>query len=478
MDFNKLALDLDTKVYTDIKLILIDGKSNTIEINVHKIVLVFSSEFFYSLFKFRLEKNKSEVTVMVDDVKIAQEVILSFYGKEIVYGDIVHKLMIMMCQDYFGTKINISLLMNNKIPENLFELFLHLIGSSKLDNGLLMTIKNNIPANYDLNKLPRDMIEKLLLKEISKFYLMYRGMHDQILISDTEKIGKWFAGFGFGDAVAISNNCDKIITGAWNGRIWMHNMEGQVLFSIDSYTESIDYIIFSKDDKNFLSVSDHGKINIWDSETGNNVTMFDMKKGSRFFDKLFFLDDGIYVAFVAEKSSEIELWNIITHSLIFVYPLTNITQIRCLEISNDKKIIMYSSHWDNIDIININSKITHQLKIFDYFDYFDSGKIKIKILPGNQTALVYSYGKNIILFYDIISGILIKDYRYIDKSYIYYVNNDLEFMFFFLNNDEKVDILDSNQVLLKSFQDIHRSRIRDFGSCNLDIKLRKCLTDN
>ena len=46
MDLNKLFLDLKNKKFTDVELVLKDSIS-CLKINLHKLILSFSSEYFY-----------------------------------------------------------------------------------------------------------------------------------------------------------------------------------------------------------------------------------------------------------------------------------------------------------------------------------------------------------------------------------------------------------------------------------------------
>ncbi len=51
MDLNKLFLDLDKKIFTDVELVLIDN-DNTKKFDIHKCILANSSDYFHNLFAF------------------------------------------------------------------------------------------------------------------------------------------------------------------------------------------------------------------------------------------------------------------------------------------------------------------------------------------------------------------------------------------------------------------------------------------
>ncbi len=125
MDFNKLREDLVEKKITDVQLKLIDYDGGIIILDVHKIVLVFSSSFFYKLFSFGNSINNKNIDIFVDDRKIAYDFIMSFYGISIKNLDTYYLLKTIKCKDYFCISIDISILYDIKMDANVLIILLY-----------------------------------------------------------------------------------------------------------------------------------------------------------------------------------------------------------------------------------------------------------------------------------------------------------------------------------------------------------------
>lgn len=82
MNLNELYQDLSDKKFTDMELVLID-QNESITIHTHKVILACSSNYFKKLLTFGNEKNKTMNEIHVRNSKIAHDMILQFYGKNI-----------------------------------------------------------------------------------------------------------------------------------------------------------------------------------------------------------------------------------------------------------------------------------------------------------------------------------------------------------------------------------------------------------
>src|SRR5581483_1080771 len=168
MDFNKLCQDLHNKKYTDVEIILVDDNKQ-LNINVHKVILACSSDYFDKLFNFGTEKFQHQITINVNDVNIAHDIILSFYGQNINSVDCSHwkyLLESIKCRCFFCLPNDISLLYDLIVPAEGFDLLLETTEYFDFinDDKIMRTIKKNIPMNYDLRNLSLEFV-----KELSKF---------------------------------------------------------------------------------------------------------------------------------------------------------------------------------------------------------------------------------------------------------------------------------------------------------------------
>src|SRR5581483_1353782 len=131
MDFNKLYQFLHNKIYTDVELILVNkDKKQELIMNVHKVILACSSQYFETLFSFGIEKSQFQIKINVNDVYVAHDIILSFYGQNTNSTDYPHwkyLLESMKCRHFFCLPNDISLLYDLIVPAEDFDLLLEII---------------------------------------------------------------------------------------------------------------------------------------------------------------------------------------------------------------------------------------------------------------------------------------------------------------------------------------------------------------
>src|SRR5581483_12226002 len=233
MDFNKLYQDLHNKKYTDVELILIDSNKQLI-MNVHKVILACSSEYFDKLFNFGTEKFQHQIKINVNDVEIAHDIILSFYGQNINSTNYPHwkyLLESIKCRCFFCLPIDISLLYDLIVPAEGFDLLLEIMEYFDFvnDDKIMRTIKKNMPMNYDLGNLSLEFV-----KELSKFQ----------------------------DLKIVSGSGDKSV------KIWDAD-SGSLLNTLNGHTYTVFSVVFSSDNRKIVSGSFDKSIKIWDAESGS-----------------------------------------------------------------------------------------------------------------------------------------------------------------------------------------------------------------
>lgn len=167
MDLAELFKDLFNKCYTDVYLSLVDNHE-IININVHKTVLANACNYFNKLFNFQDNKNKSHFYIRTNNSKIANDIILSFYGKKINYSKSEDLLEYFKCRAFFCLDYDIKELYDLKISPSRFDYLVQSMDQLNLTNdvNILKMVKKNIPTDYDLSRLSKEFVDELALISI------------------------------------------------------------------------------------------------------------------------------------------------------------------------------------------------------------------------------------------------------------------------------------------------------------------------
>jgi hypothetical protein len=161
--FNQFAID---GKYTDARLIIKDVKQ-IVTVNVHRVILAVSCEYFDKLFSFGDGPGKSEFEIITEDSIIFHEIIAGIYGQRMIVNYTSNQILkIMKCRDFLGLTNDVSLLYGLKIDETDYPFLLDTAVSFDIDNDprLLATICDNIPVDYDLNNFSRDFLRNIIEK--------------------------------------------------------------------------------------------------------------------------------------------------------------------------------------------------------------------------------------------------------------------------------------------------------------------------
>lgn len=445
MDLDKLYQDLTNKEFTDVKLILLD-KCQSIIIDVHKVILAFSSNYFHRIFNFGMEKNLKEITINVPDSKITYDMIVSFYGKIINSTNYSHEeylLKMFKCRNYFCLSNDVSVLYDIKVPTEGFELLLEVAEELKCldDKNLLTTIKNNIPDDYPLEKFSKDFLKEILL---IKKYCVVLGCVDGVHVLDL-KMGNLSKRFDMETEIAfgvsISPN-GKLIASAHRSQLCLRDaatgdvihilfeqkninfesmefstdnlqivaycyqniyvwdvLTGQLLYNFMAHDTYISTVSFSSDNTKIVSTAYNDKIKIWDTTTLKSLKTID-NHTKNYYQIKFSLDNSKIIG----RSSDniINIWNIDTGNLL-----------NSLQVSDG----IHDSIYD-IAISSDNTKIVsvsyHKIRVW----HLETGKLlnTFNITAYNTDVafieddhkIMTLCGDTIIRIWDIQTGILLK----------------------------------------------------------------------
>src|SRR5581483_499386 len=275
MDFNKFYQDLHNKKYTDVELILVDSNKQ-LNMNIHKVILACSSEYFDKLFNFGTEKFQHKITINVNDVEIAHNIILSFYGQKTNstnYSHWKYLLDSIKCRCFFCLPIDISLMYDLIVPAEGFDLLLETIEYFDFinDKKIMKTIKKNIPMNYDLKNLSLEFVKEL--SKYKKLKIVSSSYDKRVKIWDADSGSLLNTLNGHTDyvqSVAFSSDNRKIVSGSCDNSIKIWDAEsGSLLNTLNGHTNSVISVVFSSDNRKIVSGSCDKSIKIWDADSGS-----------------------------------------------------------------------------------------------------------------------------------------------------------------------------------------------------------------
>lgn len=287
MDLNKLLNDLSDKYYTDVQITLTDEDSNTKTLDLHKNVLASSSIFFDKLFKFNNNKNKTNYDVHVENIDVAMDIIMSFYGKEIEYESEYYKLLLYICRDFFGLKNNTYDLLEIKLSPEIVYHYLNICNSIPgfFENDILiLKILKNLPDDCDFNLLPYNFVVSL-----RKFrqYLYYIGMNNEIGKINTDNYDKtslrYFGNFNTFYRIAVSPCSAYYVFGDAYGTIYIHDRpSNSIVLKKRSHYNKINDIKYSPDGSMIASCCERGNLGLWDAEKFKLIDIWEINEGEIF----------------------------------------------------------------------------------------------------------------------------------------------------------------------------------------------------
>lgn len=427
MDYNKLRQDLIDKKYTDTQLLLVDVNKQ-LHIDLHKTILIFSSVYFYKLFTYQ-SQNQHQITIIVDDVDITYDLIMTFYASNINSGNYPyweHKLKLIKCKDFFCIPNDISCLYDINVPVEGFELLLDVVELFNWtnDSKMIQMIKRNFPIDYNLEKISVDFIKEILNYKEHKIISASADstvkiwdaefdvlLKDNIYTSDKrEKLCASVAyssdnmkiAFGNYDyfikiwnaqtisllntlvghtkavcSMAISSDNLKIVSGSYDRTIKIWNIDtGSLLNTLVGHSEIVYSVAFSHDNLKIAS-ADYQSIRIWNAESGSLLYTLDAGVGS-INTVAFSFDNMKIVSGCIDKT--IKIWNVETGSLLNT--LVGHTMPVCgVAFSFDNKIVVSGCIDKTIKIWNVetgsllNTLVGHTDSVLSVAFSFDNRKI-------------------------------------------------------------------------------------------------------
>lgn len=273
---DNLKILFEENLFSDLQLIIEDS-NESIVLNVHRNILYFSCDFFKKLLVGPFsETNNKSIKITVHNSKITSCVIKNFYGideKFHEYPDWMYNLETYRCYDYFGIKIPVDKLLELTVPSEGFELLLQIIDLLDYCDKLGHLIIRNLPLDYDVDDLSKDLITNL--QRLSNEYQIVCTKHHTIKIFNN-KLDKSIKTIYHSEnitSLCYDNNNKRIVYGDLKGTIYVHDFfSNKIIFTLQNvqtdktFPNNVIHLAVIND--KLISVYFDGKITVRNSLDG------------------------------------------------------------------------------------------------------------------------------------------------------------------------------------------------------------------
>ncbi len=434
MNYDKAYDLVKNNHFCDLKLTIDDG-TNKFVINVHKIILYSSCIYFEKLLMFG-ENQLNDISMMVPNACVIRDIIMNFYGQKINSGNYPEWKIYLesyRCYDFLGLEFDISDIRRLIVPEEGFELLLDVIELIGYNDETIKLLITNLPENYDLKKLPKELLTEMIKLSRNHYYIAEK--YDELYVCNliTHDIIKKIPICYFSEET--KHEYSDIIKSPDNSQIAYVSEENNiVIWSIDTaqilHIIKIDYyatkLSYSPDSKN-LAFNKSNEIFIIDTEYGSIINTF---KTYQKISQIHYLNnDKILIVHEFSKNlrvkvSRIKIYDIKTGNFVknLIDCRYKINKLLCTEkylviIGCDYKIRLYNIETNNLNILKGHTKFIADI-----------------CFNQNATKLASSSYDGIIIIWDIETGEKINTIQNINSDNI---NNDN-------NNDNDDDNDDDN----------------------------------
>ncbi|AQN67977.1 hypothetical protein [Saudi moumouvirus] len=173
----------------NILTIILNDDYDTLEMRIEKDSLI-NLPYFKALLDSNFEENISgKISINVPDISAARNIIRGINKCKYLVDSY-------MCLDYFGINPNIQKINNLAIdPDNFYSL-IKISDHYNNPDDLIDLIINNIPKDYNLVNIPRNILKKIYLKSFD--YAIVTNNDKQIIVSDLDN--KWIKNMNVNDS--------------------------------------------------------------------------------------------------------------------------------------------------------------------------------------------------------------------------------------------------------------------------------------
>ncbi|AKI80479.1 WD40 family protein [Acanthamoeba polyphaga mimivirus] len=465
------------KLFTDLHLTISDSE-DSIEMNVHRIILCAKSPYFNTLLTGEfMENNSKDLKIIVQDRIIARDIILNMYGRLLYnsdYPDWYYNLLIIQCKDFFGMTNNPEFIYKLKVPPEAYDLLVQVVCMFKINSELVHLLVDNLPSEYDLSKIPVNIFE-LMCQHTKRDYVIFPDPNKFGIVElhNTHFIGdiKYIQTKESPENIATSPN--QLAVSTYSGIIYIYNLltlerihkiktscsklsysrDGSYLIAVIRESEisicivvycSKTFLIMSKipiDDfvnifcctsnNKFILVAERTKIKVYDLQTGQFIKTMGICKG--YINCIDCSSDNKYIA-SGDNDGQTIVWDFETGVIIKTF--ISMSEVYAVKFTLDNKRIAYGGR---------NRKI-----ILDYFCNTDTLSNKDYVL----TTLSYQH-------YEYIYDIKFTS----DDKYIVFSGRDNDIVCIKVGSDKDYHRLNTKNVTIKNidvFSDYNNDTIRKY----------------
>lgn len=441
MNMPKLRQDMTEKKFTDVEIMLVDKKNpeNKLTFASHKILLAFSSDFFYNLFSFGKQSHVNQnhqYSIEVIDVQIAYDIIMSFYGKEIDStkndnADWLYKLKTFSVNDYFCIENDITELYELDVPTEGLDILLRAVDPYDIgaDRKLMQIIKNAIPLDYPMENFSKEFIDELLC--LNDAFATCGDTTVKIWNANTGRLYGNFNDHTFEitdmDIIAdktLAISCDKDKAIVWNidtceylhtikysdvinavaflpdGKLLLGTLNGKI--TCQYYDTNAEHKMFrahsghvmrielSPDGKSFVTLSTDCRIKLWNSQT--YVLHADIQKTMLGPKDISFSTNGKQIALSGAKiGDKIHIWKFDSEDprcTKFKYGKQNYL-VTCVSYSNDGNWFASANVIGEINVWNVHTvelvRVVYATEEISTLIFLPSSKL---LVSGDVTGTV------------------------------------------------------------------------------------------
>lgn len=314
MNISRLPNLYNSGDLADIELIISDDYQ-TINIQVHRLILYLNCDYFQRMFQNWSEKEKCVINIQVPNASICHDIILSFYGIESNISDLSdfnYNLEMIKCKDFFNINYdnNFENIKNqHQLEQNEIVALINIIDILKYDQVIMDKILINLNEDFNIESMDKTLL-----------HYIYNSLNQSFIIS-----------------------CDS----KYNIIIW--NLNGSIINKLDT-KQKINTISLSKKGKQNIILGAYLNIYAW---TINGQFIKSFSEQENLIMGIQMISNGDKLVSVDIKCNLI-VWNFNTTEILGKYNSTNIKSGRINYIftisSNEQYAIIGNESCEKIDL--------------------------------------------------------------------------------------------------------------------------------
>lgn len=344
-----------------ITIILNYTENEIIMEDVEKNQLMKNCKYFEIMFGQFNEKDKEciIIRVPVGCAGVMKDIIMSFISEPIYLNkfDQLYTKKYLDCCNFFCIKINNKYFDVLEIDNNNIESLIQACYNNYNDNDMYEFLRDKIPDNYDVQKLSKNLIQKILDSESPKILCGRPVSSIDIICTKTGSIRTFECQDFFPEKIFNSPNGEKImLCGKETFKLYRIKHKNLINIPIDDIVYIYD-ASFSADGKIIAALCKNNLIRIWCTETGSLIkTLVIAEEGlAKTLIKYYsFLLSPNGKLIAIGNSGLIHILSVETNKIITTIKHSYNIFIHIL-FSHDSKLIVYKNAYNDIMVYNLET---------------------------------------------------------------------------------------------------------------------------